>query len=47
MTDAELGQGDHVHITLDHKQAFGVSLGLPRLVQSVQFTPLVEYWRLR
>ncbi len=45
--NAELGQGDDVHVTLDHQQAFELTIGLLGLVESVKLTALVKDGGLR
>ena len=42
IVDAELGQGNDVHITLHDQQSLGCALGLKGLVEAVEFPALVE-----
>ena len=43
VAQALLGQGDDVHVALDHHDLIEVAIVLARLVQAVQLLPLVEH----
>ena len=47
VVDTALGQCHHIHITFNNDQSRQLSVGLARLVESVEFAALAEYRGLR